>query len=106
MAQVSRWRAHQFGDLMRMLKLSAINLDNRIRVVKENFGRRFNHSCFAGSGRTEKEQRAERTISLVESGEKKLKETAHTAHGIVLTDDARGKILVELLGTLTLDSMV
>jgi hypothetical protein len=99
-------RADQFSDLMRMLKLCAIDLDNGVRVAKENFRRRFNQACLARSGRTEKEQCAKGTISLVESGQKKLIKTTHTGHGVVLSNDASVKVFMELLGSLTLDSWV
>ena len=47
MAEVSRRRADQLRDLMRMLKLGAVDLYDRMRIAKQNFGSRFDDARFA-----------------------------------------------------------
>src|SRR5262249_201841 len=103
MAQVSRRRTYELGDLVRVLKLRTIDLDNRIGVAEENFRRSLDHARFAGSSRTKKQQRAKWTVRLVEPGEEKLVEAAHIMDRVFLTNDASRKLLVELPGTWTFE---
>jgi len=42
--QVSRRRANQLGNLVRVLKLGTVDLDDRVRIAKEHFGRRSYHA--------------------------------------------------------------
>ena len=54
MPQISGRRADQFGDLMAMLKLSAIDLDHRAAIAHQAFGRGFHQPRLAGAGGPEK----------------------------------------------------
>src|SRR5262249_1296141 len=50
MPEISGRRPNQFGYLVRVLKLSAVNFDHRICVTKEQFCRSFNYSGLARPG--------------------------------------------------------
>ena len=97
MAQVSRRRADQLGDFVRVLKLGAVDLDDRIWVAEQNFGGRFDDARFARTGRPEKQHRADRPVERIHAGEKNLVEAAHAAHRALLADDARRKSLFKIL---------
>src|SRR5207249_12137826 len=54
--QISRGRADQLGNLMRMLKFRAINLDHRTGFAKENLGSRFHNARLSRAGWPEKQK--------------------------------------------------
>ena len=91
---------------MRVLKLCAIDLDNRVGVTKENLGCCFDDSGFPRASRTKKQQCADGTVCLIETRKEKLVETTHPADSVLLTDNARRKFLVEVLDARTLNSGV
>jgi len=55
MPQVSRRRADQLGDLMAVLKLGAIDLDYRPRVVQQGLCRCLYNASLARPGRPQEE---------------------------------------------------
>src|SRR5919108_863894 len=57
-SQVSRRRTDEFGNLMRMLVLSAIHLDDRARIPEQNFRSRLYQTGLSRSGGAEKEKSA------------------------------------------------
>src|SRR5215470_9075197 len=60
MPQIPRRRTNQLGNLVRMLKLGAIDLNHRPRIAKQNLGSRFHNAGLTRTGRTEKQQIAYR----------------------------------------------
>src|SRR5262245_10651192 len=60
--EIARRRADQFGYLVRMLKLGAIDLDHRVRVAEQDFGGGLDRPRLARAGRSEEEQRAQRLV--------------------------------------------
>ena len=97
MAQVSRRRANQLRDFVRMLKLGAVDLHDRVRVAIKNFGGGFDHASFSGAGRSEKQHRADRPVGRIHARQKNLVQAAHAADCAFLTDDARVKPLFKIL---------
>src|SRR5256885_12857650 len=67
-SQISRRRADQFRDFMRMLKLCAIDLYDRIRVAIQNFRCRLDDAGFSRAGGAQKQHRADRPIWRVHAG--------------------------------------
>src|SRR5262245_42633404 len=106
MAQISRRRADELGNLVGVLKFCTVTLDSRARVTKEDVGSGFNAQSSAGAGGTKKEQRGKWTPRLVHPSEEQLGEVAHTAHRFLLADDPGLQLLIELLGALTFESGV
>ena len=88
MAEISRRRADQLGNFVRVLKLGAVDLDDRVRVAEQNFRGRFDDARLSRTGRPEKQHRADRPIGRVHAGEKNLVEAAHAPHCAFLADDA------------------
>jgi hypothetical protein len=86
-----------------VLKLRAIDLDDGVRVSKENLRCGFDHPCFAGTSRSQEKERSKRFVALVHSGEEQLIQIAHTANGILLTDNERRKPFVEFLSLRTFE---
>ncbi len=101
-SQISRGRANQLRNFMRMLKLCAIDLNDRIRVAIQNFRRGLNHASFSRAGWAQKNHGSNWTVWRIHTSQKNLVKAAHTPHGALLSDDASGKPLLEVLGRSTL----
>src|SRR5262249_55178568 len=102
MAQVSRGRADQLGNLVRVLKLSAVDLDHRVWVVKKYFRRRFDDPRLARTGRTKKQKRANGPARRVHVGKEGLIEAAQLADCILLSHDAGLQTVREIPSASTL----
>src|SRR5580765_4152560 len=89
MADVSRRRADQFSDLMRVLKLGTVDLNNGVRLVKKHLRGGLDDTRFAGTCRPEKKHSAQRTRRVVHPRKIDLEEAAHPAYRSFLTDDQR-----------------
>ena len=96
MAEVSRRRADQFRDLVRVLKFGTVDLNDGVRFVKEHLGRGLDDTRFAGAGRPEKQQCPDRTRRIIHPGEIDLKQTAHTPNRTFLTDDLSQEFVFKL----------
>jgi hypothetical protein len=64
-AEVSRRRADQLGNFVRVLELGAINLDAGAGVPKQRFGNGFNHARLTGTGGAKKQKIANRAARRV-----------------------------------------
>src|SRR5258708_12464716 len=71
-SQVSRRRADQLGNLVRVLELRAIDLDARARVTEQRFSPRFHHPRLAGTGRSQKQEIAHWTAGRIQPSQKHL----------------------------------
>src|SRR2546423_1743856 len=85
-----------------MLKLGAVDFENGVRVAEKNFGSRFDHTRFSGTGWPKEQHRTNRAVKWIHSSEKYLIETAHAPHGSLLSNNARRQPLFEILSTGTL----
>src|SRR6266567_8838128 len=72
MSQISRRRANQLGNLVRMLELRAINLDARPRVPEQGLGHGFDHTRLARSRGPQEQQVSHRTSRRVQPSQKHL----------------------------------
>src|SRR6266581_2343874 len=98
MSQVPRWRANQFRDFVRMLKLSAVNLNYCIRVAVKSLSRSLDHASLSRTGWSEKQHCADRAVTRIHASEKYLVESAHAPHGPLLPHDSGREPLFEFLG--------
>ena len=80
-----------------MLKLGAVDLNDRVRLAEQNFGRGFDNARLARAGRAEEQHRADRPRRIVHPGEIDLKQSAHAADGAFLADDQGRKACLRTL---------
>src|SRR5467141_3541018 len=83
-SQVSRRRADQLGNLVRVLELGAIDLDAGPCVTEERLGHRFHHPRLAGAGRPQKQQIAHWTARRIQPGQKHLKDFRDLLDSLIL----------------------
>src|SRR5579863_4315 len=95
MAEVPRGRADKLGDFMRMLKLRAIDFDDRAWIAKQNLRRSFDDACLAGPSGSKEQQIADRSAGRVEAGGEDLEQLNEGLHTFVLPDDLGAKSLLE-----------
>ncbi len=86
-SQVSRRRTDQLGNLVRVLKLGAIDLDAGAGIAEQRFGHGFDHARLAGTGRPQKQQVAYRPSRRVQPGQKHLVDFGYLFDGLFLADD-------------------
>src|SRR6202522_4435064 len=88
MAEVSRRRANQFRDFVRVLELGAVNLNNSARVTEQNLGGCFHDARLSGARRPQKKEVYHRASRRIHSGRENLIEVGDGADGFFLSDDA------------------
>ena len=98
MAQVSRRRADQLGDFVRVLEFGAVDLDAGAGVAEERFGHGFDDPGFARAGGPEEQQIANRTSRRIQSRQKHLVDFDHFLDGLVLADDLAAQGAFEFPG--------
>src|SRR5579862_5407475 len=84
-SQITRRRTDQLRNLVRVLELSAINLDAGMRVTEQSFGHGFHYACLPGSGRPQKKQIAHRAPWRIQPRQKHLVDLGDLFDGLVLT---------------------
>src|SRR5262245_1206824 len=97
MSQISRRRADQFCNLMRVLKLGTVDLHDSIRVTVQNFSSSFYNSGLSRTGWSEEKHCADWSIWRIHTSQENLVQTTHTAHSAFLTNDARRKPFFKIL---------
>src|SRR5215468_5677599 len=97
MTEVTRRRADQLRDLVRMLKLRAVNLRDQIRITKKYFRGGLDDSRLAGTCGTKEEQVPDWTAGVSQSSQKDLIQAGDASHSAILSDDQRGKLILKLL---------
>ena len=83
-AQVSRRRADQLGDLVGMLELGAVDLDAGMRIAKQRLRHGFHYARLAGAGWPQKKEISNWPSWRVQSGEKHLVDFGYLFDGRVL----------------------
>ena len=99
--EISWRRTDQLRDFVRVLKLSAVDLHDAIRISEENFGGRFDDARLTGTRRTEEQHRADRPIHRIHPSEKNLIEAAHAPYGAFLANNSGPETLFEILSART-----
>ena len=95
MPQVSGRRADQFGDLMAVLKLGAVDFDDGARIAHQCLRHRFHGARFAGTGGAEEEQASSRPSRAGHPRDKRLVNIHNFADGVVLADNPLPQIRFE-----------
>src|ERR1700730_12842177 len=85
--QVTRRRADQLCNFMRMLEFRAVYLDQRPRVAEQNLRGRFHDTCLAGARRPQEHQIPHGPSRRVQARAKHLIEVDQRLHAFVLSDD-------------------
>ena len=97
MAQVARRATDELRDLVRVLKLRAIDLDDGVVVIEQHFGSRFDNARLARTGRPQKQHGADGAARVLHSREVNLIEAGDAAHGALLADDQPRQLGFEFL---------
>src|SRR5262249_5398847 len=87
MPQISRRRANQLGDLMRVLKLRTVDLDAGARIAKQRLRHRLHYAGLARTCRSEEQQIGHRTSLRIQSRQKRLVDLGYLFDGLVLAND-------------------
>src|SRR5215831_1350508 len=98
MTQISRGRANQFSDFMTVLKLRAIDFDNRPRIADEAFRCRLHQSGFTGPRRTQKKEISDRSAWAGHPRQVHLINVNYLLNCFVLTNDSLTEVYFELFG--------
>ena len=96
-AEIAWGRADEFGDLMRVLKFGAVDLDDGARISEERLGDGFDDAGFARTSWPKKEEIANRTSRSVQARQKHLVDLGNFFDRIVLADDLAPNGIVEIL---------
>src|SRR5262245_17448754 len=96
MAEVSGRRADQLGDLMRVLKFAAIDLNHRVSITEKRFRRCLNDTCLPGAGGPQEQHGPNRASYRIHPCQEDLIEIAHLSNGLLLSHNARAETLREL----------
>src|SRR5580658_5860886 len=87
-SQIPRRRTDQLSNLMRVLKLRAVDLDAGMRIAEQSLGHRFHHARLARSSRPQKKQVPHRTSRSIQPGQKHLVNLGDLFDRLVLTHNA------------------
>ena len=97
-AEVSRRRADQLGDLVGVLELGAVDLDAGARIAEQGLGHGFDHAGFARTGGPKKKKIADRTSGRVQARQKHLVDLGHLFNGGILADNFAAQGVLKLPG--------
>src|SRR6476620_4325676 len=93
--EVAWRRTNQLRDLVRVLKLRAIDLNDRASIAKQNLGSRFHEVRFAGTSRAKKEQVAYGSSGRVQTCTEHLVEIDEGLHALLLPHNLHTESLIE-----------
>ena len=87
-ADVARRRADEPRDRVLLLVLGHVQPDHGAVVVEHELGERARELGLPHSGRAEEDERADRTVRVLEPGARAAQRIGHGLDGLVLADDA------------------
>src|SRR5262249_2249798 len=96
MPQISRRRANQLGDLMRMLKLRAVDLDAGARIAKQCLRHRLHYAGLARTRWSQEQQIPPRTPLRIQSRQKRLVDLRYLFDSLVLADNVAMQSICKL----------
>ena len=102
MTEVTWRRAYQFGDLVRVLKLSAVNFDDSIAIFEEDFCCGLYDPGLSGAGWSQKEHSPDWASGVLHTCEEYLIESRDAANGAFLSHDQGAEMIFELFSSRTL----
>ena len=79
-----------------MLEFCTVDLDDGVRVGKQNFRCSFDDPRFTRTRGPEKQHRPYRTRRVIHTGEVYLEQAAHPANSSFLPDDQTGQLVLKL----------
>src|SRR5262245_26806026 len=80
-----------------MLKFRAVDLCDQVGVAKKDLGSGLDHPRLARTSRPEEEQRSDRAARVSQARQKDLIQAGDASHSAILSDDQRGKFILEFL---------
>jgi hypothetical protein len=98
MAEISRRRADQLRNFVRVLELGAIDLDAGAGIAEQRFGERLDDASLARPSRPEKEQIAHRASRGIQSGQEHLINFDDLFYRRILANDLAAKAGFEVPG--------
>ncbi len=87
MSQVSRRRANQLGNLVRVLKFGAVDLDASLRIAEQRLSHGFHHARLARSRRSKKQKVPDRAAGRIQPSQEHLVNFGDLLDGRVLAND-------------------
>src|SRR6516165_3235759 len=96
MPQIARRRTNKFSNLVGVLKLRAIDLDNRAGIPKQDLRRRFDDARFSGSGGPQKQQVPYGASRRIQAGAKHLVQVNQRLYGLFLTHNLRSQCRLKI----------
>src|ERR1039458_2734358 len=87
MSEISRRRTNQLRNLVRVLKLGAVDLDAGMGIAEQGLCHGFHHASLPRTGRSQKKQVAHRTPRRVQARQKNLVNLGNLFDGLILADD-------------------
>src|ERR1700730_192129 len=94
--QISRRRANQFCDFVRMLELRAVSLDHHASVAEQNFSGSLHDARLSRARRTKQQEVAHRAAWRVQSGAENLVKLDQRLDAFVLANDSRAQRRFEI----------
>src|SRR6185436_10138228 len=98
MAEIAWRRTDELGDFVRVLEFGAVNLHHRVRVAEQRLGGGLNHPRLTRSGRSQKEQRAERLTWRHQFRQIDLIDLRESKSSLILRHDAPEEFHLEFTG--------
>src|SRR5579871_6007340 len=96
MAQVSRRRADQLGDLMTVLEFGTVNFSHRPSILKQSLGGCFHGPGFTGSRGAEKEKASNGPAWSIYAGDIHLINVDNLSNCFLLSDNALAEVRLKL----------
>src|SRR5258708_806636 len=96
MSQVSRRRADQLGNLVRVLNFRAIDCAAGRRISEECFGHCFHDASLARTGRSQKQQVTHGAPRRIQPSQKHLVDFRYFFDRLILADDLTPQVAVEV----------
>src|ERR1700681_2187192 len=96
-SQVSRGRADQLRDLMAVLKLRAINLDYRSRILQQGFGGCLYDASLSGTCRPQEQEVSDRPAGRRQSRQVRLVSPHDLVNCFLLSNDEVPESIFQVL---------
>src|ERR1700680_3423467 len=96
-SQVSRRRADQLRDLMAVLKLRAIDLDHRSRILQKGLGGCLHDASFSGARRAQEQKVSDRPTDRGQSRHVSLVSPHDLVNCFLLSNDEVAKLVLQII---------
>src|SRR5258707_598039 len=96
MSQISGRRSDQFGDLVAVLKLRAVDLQQGARLAEQRLRHSLHHASLAAAGGAEEKEVADRASRRMQPSKVNLIKRGYLLQRRLLTDDTAPQIAFKL----------